>query len=251
MCSRRGAKGNADLVSYFFLRAITLLNSDGNLGLIATNSIAQGDTREVGLKQMVGDGFTITRAIQSRSWPSASANLEYAGVWGSRGSVDPAVPRISDDLPVSHIATLLEPGGDEDPVRLTENARIAFIGCYVLGMGFVIEPEEAKAWIEADARNAEVLFPYLSGEDLNTRPDMSAPRWVIDFNDRPEEQARSYRLPYRRLLERVKAERAKKPKMVSRAPWWLFCECAPGLQESDCWSGPGACGREGQQDRYA
>ena len=81
-----GAKGSADLVAYFFLRAMSLLTSQGNLGLIATNTVAQGDTREVGLDQMVDDGFTITRAIQSRSWPVASANLEYAAVWGTRGA---------------------------------------------------------------------------------------------------------------------------------------------------------------------
>ena len=32
---------------------------------------------------MVDAGFTITRAIQSRSWPATSANLEYAAVWGA------------------------------------------------------------------------------------------------------------------------------------------------------------------------
>ena len=66
---------------------MSLLTPQGNLGLIATNTVAQGDTREVGLDQMVADGFTITRAIQSRSWPVASANLEYAAVWGTRGPV--------------------------------------------------------------------------------------------------------------------------------------------------------------------
>jgi len=50
-------------------------------------------------------------------------------------------------------------------------------------MGFVLEPEEAQEWIAADARNADVLFPYLNGEDLSSRPDTSASRWVIDFND--------------------------------------------------------------------
>ena len=58
-------------------------------------------------------------------------------------------------------------------MRLGENAGIAFIGCYVLGMGFVLDPDEAQAWIAEDPRNAEVLFPYLNGEDLNSRPDCS------------------------------------------------------------------------------
>ena len=87
-----GKKGSADLVAYFFLRAMSLLNPQGNLGLIATNTVAQGDTRAVGLKQMAENGFTITRAIQSRSWPVASANLEYAAVWGTRGEVAASVP---------------------------------------------------------------------------------------------------------------------------------------------------------------
>ena len=70
-----GRRGSADLVAYFFLRTFSLLNGRGTLGLIATNTLAQGDTREVGLDRMVDSGFTITRAIQSRSWPSQSANL--------------------------------------------------------------------------------------------------------------------------------------------------------------------------------
>jgi hypothetical protein len=199
-----GKKGSADLVAYFFLRAMSLLNPQGNLGLIATNTVAQGDTRAVGLRQMVYDGFTITQAIQSRSWPVASANLEFAAVWGTKGDVDAAARRVSDDLPVEHISTLLEPGIDMDPLRLAENTGITFQGCIVLGMGFVIDDlGEVEAWIETDPRNAEVLFPYLSGEDLNSRPDTSAPRWVIDFNDMPEDKARSYYLPYQRLLDRV------------------------------------------------
>ncbi|WP_033327369.1 Eco57I restriction-modification methylase domain-containing protein, partial [Promicromonospora sukumoe] len=78
-----GVKGNADLVAYFFLRATSLLSAKGMVGLIATNTVAQGDTREVGLDAMVAGGFTITRAVQSRPWPAQSANLEYAAVWGT------------------------------------------------------------------------------------------------------------------------------------------------------------------------
>lgn len=73
------------------LRATSLLQAKGTLGLIATNTVAQGDC-EVGLDTMVAAGFTITRAIQSRPWPAASANLEYAAVWGTLAVVGPDVP---------------------------------------------------------------------------------------------------------------------------------------------------------------
>ena len=42
--------GNADLVAHFFRRCFDLLRPDGTLGLIATNTIAQGDTRSTGLR---------------------------------------------------------------------------------------------------------------------------------------------------------------------------------------------------------
>jgi methylase of polypeptide subunit release factors len=230
-----GKKGSADLVAYFFLRAMSLLTMQGNLGLIATNTIAQGDTRQVGLDQMVAQGFTITRAIQSESWPSASANLEYAAVWGSRGPVSREVPRVADRVTAVWISTLLEPGSRLEilPVRLLENAGIAFIGCYVLGMGFVIDdPEEVKAWIKADPRNADVLFPYLNGEDLNSRSDPSALRWVIDFNNMPEADAKTYLLPYGRLLDHVRPERLKNNRKVYRDYWWQFGEKRPALRKA-------------------
>ncbi len=183
---------------------------------------------------MVAAGFTITRAIQSRAWPAASANLEYAALWGTCGPVADHAPRIADDTPVRRISTLLEPAGrvEGNPIRLAENSGIAYIGCYVLGMGFVLDTAEAQEWIAADARNAEVLFPYLNGEDLNSHPDASASRWVIDFNNRSEAEAASYPLPYGRLAEQVKAERASKPKAVRDAPWWLFLRARPAMRKA-------------------
>ncbi|MGW4160052.1 Eco57I restriction-modification methylase domain-containing protein [Streptomyces sp. SS162] len=229
-----GRKGSADLVAYFFLRAYELLSRRGGLGLIATNTVAQGDTRQVGLDQLAARGFTITQSIQSRSWPAASANLEYAAVWGTRGDVTPGVPRLADDVETERISTLLEPGGRVHgaPVRLATNTRIAFQGCIVLGMGFVLEPETAAEWIAADPRNKDVLFPYLNGEDLNSRPDTSASRWVIDFNARSEVEAEEYDLPFRRVSERVKPERAKNKRKPRRERWWQFAELAPAMRDA-------------------
>ncbi len=236
-----GTTGNADLVAYFFLRAFSLLNSHGTVGLIATNTVAQGDTREVGLDRMVDSGFTITRAIQSRSWPSQSVNLEFSAVWGTRDTVSSRVTMVCDDKLVSRISSLLEPASraEREPERLVENAGAAFVGCYVLGRGFVLEPEEAQEWIAADPRNADVLFPYLNGDDLNSRPDCSASRWVIDFNNWPEGRAAEYKTPYRHLLRCVKPERQRvKPdgSYVLRRPlperWWQYADKRPAMREA-------------------
>jgi len=215
------------------------LQAKGTIGLIATNTVAQGDTREVGLDAIVTDGFTITRAVQSRSWPASSANLEYAAIWGTLATVVDEVSRMADDIPVRRISTLLEPAGraEGNPVRLAENTGIAFQGCIVLGMGFVLDTAEAQKWIAADARNAEVLFPYLNGEDLNSRPDASASRWVIDFNDRTEAEAAKYPIPFTRVRERVKPERAKLRGRNATADdraknWWKYGRRSPAMRKA-------------------
>lgn len=230
--ARSTSGGRADLVAYFFLRATALLRNNGALGLIATNTVAQGDSREIGLDAMVADGFTIMRSIQSRSWPASSANLEYAAVWGARGFVGAGARRVADDVSVRRISTLLEPAGriEWTPARLPENSGIAYEGMKPYGQGFVISAAEAQGWIAADARNAEVLFPYLNGEDLNSRPDASASRWVIDFNNWPEQRAATYNLPFARVLATVKPERASKAQAVRAAAWWQFFRPRPALR---------------------
>ncbi|MPZ83331.1 MAG: SAM-dependent DNA methyltransferase [Actinophytocola sp.] len=229
-----GQRGRADLVAYFFLRATFLLSGQGNLGLIATNTVAQGDTREVGLDRMVNKGFTITRAIQSRSWPSNSASLEYAAVWGTQRKVAAGIPRVADEIEVRRISTLLESVGRIDglPKRLSQSQGVTFEGCKPYGAGFVLTPEEAASWIETDSKNADVLFPYLTGEDLNSRPDGSESRWVIDFYDRSEIAAQIYNLPFDRLSTQVKAERQKANRKVLRERWWQYADKRPAMRKA-------------------
>lgn len=229
-----GARGSADFVAYFFLRAAGLLTKSGTLGLIATNTIAQGDTREVGLDRMVDGGFTIMRGVQSRSWPAKSANLEYAAVWGGRGRVADSAVRISDDVPVAKISTLLEPVGRVDgrPARLTENLGLTFEGSKPYGVGFILDPSLSGEWIKKDPSNAEVLFPFLSGEDLNGRPTNDATRWVIDFYDRSEEQAKRYGEPFERVLRLVRPERMRVNRKALRDKWWQHGEKRPALRKA-------------------
>lgn len=236
-----GKKGSADLCAYFFLHAFRLLRQGGTLGLLATNTIAQGDTREAGLDSMVANGFTIMRSIQSRPWPVKSANLEYAAIWGTKSQVPQQIARNCDGTAVRGISTLLEPQGRATgaPSRLEENRDIAFIGCYVLGEGFIISPEQAAQWIAADPRNSEVVFPYLNGKDMNSRPDCSPSRWVVDFNDRSEKEASEYYLPYQHILEHVKPYRQRKKAdgsyviLETRAVrWWLYAAAAPSMRKA-------------------
>ena len=119
------------------------------------------------------------------------------------------------------------------PYRLSTNNRISYIGSYVLGMGFVLEPEEAQRLLDKDPRNRDVLFPYLNGEDLNSRWDQSPSRWVINFHDWPIEKAMEYRDCYEIVERLVKPEREKNNRKVRRERWWQFAERAPEVIRDD------------------
>ncbi len=216
-----GVRGNADLVAYFYLRASQLSRARGGFGLIATNTIAQGDTREVGLDQLVEDGWTVHRAISSEPWPGG-ANLEMATVWARRDGW--AGPSVLDRRAVGGITSALAIRSRVEGAtyRLQENRNHAFIGSYVLGIGFVLSPDEAATLIAGDPRNARVVRPYLVGEDLNSRPDSSPSRWVIDFRDWTEDEARRYTKPFARVEALVKPERITLNERGYRERWWQF-----------------------------
>jgi hypothetical protein len=111
---------------------------------------------------------------------------------------------------------------------------LAFQGAITLGLGFIVEPERAHQLIDQDTRNADVLRPYLNGEDINARPDCTAPRWIIDFSDWSEHKAKEYRVCYDQVLGRVKPDRQTKIGYArsARERWWQFFLPRPALRKA-------------------
>ncbi|MFJ4097335.1 Eco57I restriction-modification methylase domain-containing protein [Kitasatospora sp. NPDC089913] len=227
-----GKRGSADMVAYFELRAHELLNSAGQAGLIATNTLAQGDTREVGLDQLEAAGVEIRRAIKSAPWPSSSAVLEYCAVWTSKVTIADQAERMLDRVVVPRgISTSLNPKTREASwaESLASNKGISFQGSIVLGLGFTLPSDRAKMWISEDERYWNVLFPYLNGQDVNNSPVHESDRWVINFHDWPEDRAAQYGKAHAQVLRDVKPERDKNSRPARRQRWWQFAERAAGL----------------------
>jgi hypothetical protein len=219
-----GRKGNADLVAFFFLRAANLTALGGSCGLVATNTVAQGDTREVALDAIVGNGWVIYRAVKSTEWPGTAA-LAVSHVWlanrAGRGRYTSSL-----DL-VSRVAG--------NPKVLRRNAGQAFIGAIPIGEGFFLPENEATALITADRELAEVVRPSMTGQDLASIPDQKPPRWVIYMGERSEDEARAFGAAFAILEERVYAERRAKdgvryPRMVEE--WWKFWNSRVDLFDS-------------------
>jgi hypothetical protein len=226
-----GKRGSADLCSYFLLRNLSLAPGR-RTGIIATNTIAQGDTREVGLDQATADGWTVYRAVKSQPWLGTAA-VVVSLLWlaGKLGGSE--VP-VLDGNEVRGITPGLDPASrvSGTPYRLVANEAQSFQGSNVLGKGFVLLPEQARALIAKDPKNSEVVFPYLIGKDLNQRPGATASRWVINFYDWSQEKAAGYADVFAIVERDVKPERAKNNNKQRREIWWRFTRPTIELYEA-------------------
>lgn len=230
-----GTAGSADLVAYFIRRIAQLCRSSGQLGVIATNTLAQGDTREVGLDQLLGLGWTITRGVRTMSWPTKSASVECSLAWISAIAPRPNVKLWSDGSLVGTISSLLEPAGRIAgmPLRLRANSRIAFKGSNVYGEGFVLTPDEAEEMLASDPQSDAVVFPFPDGKkDINGKPTQEAGRFVINFRRWPREEAALYRSAFSRVERLVKPARASNARPARRDRWWQFGDYAGGLEKA-------------------
>jgi hypothetical protein len=218
--------GNADLVAHFYRRAFDLVRNGGAFGLIATNTIAQGDTRSTGLHWIRRHDGTIFSARKRIKWPGAAA-VVVSVVHVNKGSL--AGPFELDGRSVDRItAFLFHAGSDDDPHPLVENSGKSFIGSYVLGMGFTFDDTDKKGvanrlslmdeLIQKDSRNRERIFPYIGGEEVNDSPTHAHHRYVINFGQMSEEDARQWPELFSIVESKVRGTRASH----STALWWQF-----------------------------
>jgi hypothetical protein len=193
-----GAHGNSDIVAHFFRRAYGLLRNGGCLGLLATNTIRQGDTRVTGLRPIRQAGGTIYTARRRYKWPGEAA-VVVCVIHIAKGPVPHPCRLDGREVPII-TAFLFHDGGDDDPKPLRANAKKSFQGCVVVGMGFTFDDTDTSGVaspiaemhrvIESDRRNQEVIFPYIGGEEVNAGSAHAHHRYVINFGERNEDECR-------------------------------------------------------------
>lgn len=211
--------GTADICAVFFRRAFGALRDSGRFGLIATNTISQGDTREAGLAPIKGDGGAIAFAKRFVKWPG-EATVEVNLVAIARGSSLDQV--VLDGETVPQISSRFDAEAEEQPRPLQQSKDLCFIGDYVRGIGFVIDQQEAGRLLASDVRNSRCLMPYLNGQDFNDDWQQHPDRYVICFHDFSLQQAQEYPELLQLLYERVKPFRDSVKEKHERENWWLF-----------------------------
>ncbi|MEA1052703.1 DNA methyltransferase [Lamprobacter modestohalophilus] len=202
-----GVRGKCDLCAFFFRRACQLLGDHGALGMVATNTISQGDTRSIGLKHILAKGFRIHFALPNMAWPGdAAVVVSLVGL--VKGKYDTNNLSVFEGKTVEAINSRLRPKPERpDPSKLNVNEGHAFVGSMVYGDGFELTLLERDRLIESNPNCHELIFPYLGGEEVNTCASQSFRRYVINFGEMSLEEARAWPDLMGIVEERVKPYR--------------------------------------------
>ena len=223
--------GRVDLAAYFVRRCFDALRPGGDVCLITTNTIAEGDTREAALLPIVTawEG-EIANAVRSEPWEGqATVSVAivhlHSGPWAHAKTLDGAQ--------VSNIRSDLTEGVEGEPVELAENLALApAAGTNILGEGFIITGDERERLLRDDPSNAEVVKAFIGGRQAAQAADPgTAQRWVIDFGGRTLDEASTYKEPMRIVETRVKPQREEVKRASYRQRWWRFAERSTRLYD--------------------
>lgn len=222
-----GLKGTSDLVVYFVRRSLVLLKRSATFGLVVTKSIAEGDNKRSGLGWLLANsGLTIYRAIKQMPWPG-KADLLVSVIHACND--DWRGQRILDGKPTSLIGEALEEShaANAELHPLKVNDGLCYKGSELLGEGFIVSEAEAQQLLVSSS--AEVVKQLVNGKEFSSMPDFKPIRWVLDFGEMTEAEARRYTAAFAIVEERVKPARATDNRRARRERFWRFGEIAKGL----------------------
>jgi hypothetical protein len=227
-----GSNKNMDLVGHFVRRAFDVLREGGRFGLVTTNTIRQGDTRQGCLVPIMLNGGSIARALRRLAWRGEAAVI-VSILHINKGFVSEPV---LDNHHAGRIsAYLLDAAYDGSPEPLHANSNRAFIGAILLGMGFTFDDTDKKGVASSIADKdrmiakhpelASRIFPYIGGEELNNDPRQRYHRFAFNISALTQDEAR-LRFPelYELARLKVKPQRDGLKRPVYRDNWWRFGE---------------------------
>jgi hypothetical protein len=236
---------NADLCAFFLLRANNLIKANGLCGFILSSSIAEGDTREVGLQNIFSQNSMVISAYSRFPWPG-KANVTIAIVIVFKGLWSGEIYLNNEIVPNINSYLSMENGNELTPRRLKVNSNLSYQGSIPLGKGFVISDSEVTTILNADNKYEDVIYRYLVGQELNIDPNHIPSKWIINFHNWPLNREQGYKGPvaedYPECLKIVKDKvfnernRKKSNKEVSSTKpwsqkWWQYWRQRPELYE--------------------
>ena len=210
----------SDYCTYWYEKAIQDCKKGINIGLVSTNTISQNSSREASLDKVIESGGEIFCAYTDIKW-SGEAKV-IVSIINFTNKTKSKYKKFLNGKEVKNITSKLDSRLKQVKIKKTRIKKNSFVGVAIQGIGFIVTDEERKIMLKNSKKNNEVIKPFLSGNDLNQRPESNPSRWIIDFADMPLEQAKKYKLPYEHVVKNVKPHRDKVRRTAHKKYWWHY-----------------------------
>ena len=226
---REGRKGSPDLCVFFLLRAFSLLENAGSVGMVVTATIKDTGNRSVGLDHLVQQDANIIWAISQMPWPGTAA-LDVSIIVLCKGAWDGV--RLLDRNIVPFISGGLDSNREVEIHDLKSYEGRRSDGYKLMGEGFVLSEQERVSLALNDPTVIEIVHPYFGGEDVTDSINFSPDRWAIDFEDRTEDESRRWNGAFLRVEELVKPFRDSQSGQIHQDCFWKYWDMRPGLRSA-------------------
>ena len=246
--------GRADYCVYWFRRAHDELKPNGRAGLVGTNTIRQNYSREGGLDYIVNNGGTIIEAVSSQPW-SGDAVVHVSIVNWVKGKYDGLKTLIEEigskgntnltKIDVDSINSSLSSKIDLSQAKKLETNAVS--GACYQGQthghkGFIIAPNYAKK-LREDSKSKDVVYPYLTGDNLLSNITGVPSRYVISLNHcedilKAKRHGKAYShietnvlpdMEKKALIERQKTGKQTGPRQSHFNRWWKYWRSRPEM----------------------
>lgn len=267
--SRGGQFKSADIVAVWWDRAAEILAADASkagpfdqilrrsnkqslpkpalqrFGFVTTNSITQTFSRRVIEQHLIGEPpLRLIFAIPDHPWIKGAGaaavriamSVVEAGLSDGRGRLLQIATE--DEDRIVYEETIGDIGSDltigrriERTSPLKANRSLAHRGVQLMGAGFLVSPDKAKALAKLSIEGQEApVRQFRNGKDLT---DRSRELHVIDFFGWSEGDARRLHPGFtQHLMETVKPHRDVNNRPSYRDNWWIFGEPRRELREA-------------------
>ncbi len=213
--------GRADFCVYWFYRAHQHLKPGCFAGLVGTNTIRQNYSREGSLDYIVKNGGTIVNAVSSQDWSGDAAVFVSIVCW-RKGGFD--LPRqlyffdAKNQLQLRELSFINSSLSDKTDVtgaktlECNRKPKKVFQGQTHGHEGFLLPKNEGVTLLAKYPEYAEVLKPFLIGDELVSNFKSQPERFVIDFSNLDMIQAAKYKVLFEKLEKKVLPDVEKKAK---------------------------------------
>ena len=211
--------GRADFCVYWFYKAHQHLKPGSFAGLVGTNTIRQNYSREGSLDYIVKNNGTIVNAVSSQDWSGDAAVFVSIVSW-TKGEYN--LPKQlfyldSDNrlqrkeiLSINSSLSLKTDVSGAKKLKCNRSPKKIFQGQTHGHKGFLVSKSEAKVLLEKHPEYAEVLKPFLIGDEMISNLKSQPKRFVIDFTNQNLIEASQYMLLFQKLEQHVLPEIQKK-----------------------------------------